>query len=151
MLRPGDAAPEVALTDQHGRPFRLSALRGRNVVLFFYPRANTLVCTKEACSFRDRYEEFAAADTEVVGISRDAQDTQFRFAQRWDLPFVLLCDTEAAAERAFGVGKWMGLLRDRITFVIDRSGIIVAVIEGRFLAEHHVREALKALAGQRSL
>lgn len=152
MLGPGDLAPEVDLNDQHGRPIRLSSLRGRkNVVLFFYPRANTAVCTKEACSFRDHFAEFVASDTEVIGISADGQDAQSRFARQWALPFILLCDTEDVAARAFGIRRWLGILRNRITFVIDRSGRITAVITGRFLAEHHVREALTALRHQRSV
>lgn len=151
MLGPGDLAPEVDLNDQHGRPFRLSSLRGhKNVVLFFYPRANTAVCTREACSFRDRFDEFVAADAEVIGISSDGPEAQSRFARQWALPFMLLSDIEDAAARAFGIRKWLGILRNRITFVIDRSGRITAVIEGRFLAEHHVREALTALKVQRS-
>jgi thioredoxin-dependent peroxiredoxin len=145
MLKAGNPAPELELIDQHGKPFRLSQLRGKNVVLFFYPKADTSICTKEACSFRDHYEAFAAQDTEVVGISSDPQDAQFRFAQRWQLPFRLLCDTENRAAKAFGVSKWLGLMKNRVTFVIDRSGHVRSVIEARFEAERHVREALAAL------
>lgn len=146
MLQPGDHAPEVELCDQHGRPFRLSALKGsRNAVLFFYPKANSAICTKEACAFRDRYADFAAHDTEVIGISTDGQEEQFRFAQQRQLPFTLLCDTEEQAARAFGVHRWMGLFKNRVTFVIDRNGVIAASIRGRFLADHHVEEALRAL------
>jgi peroxiredoxin Q/BCP len=152
MLQAGDPAPEFTLKDQNGEAFSLSSLRGRkNAVLFFYPRADTALCTKEACAFRDHFEEFAAADTEVIGISRDGQEAQFRFAERWKLPFRLLCDPNGDAERAFGVKQWLNILRNRITFVIDRSGTISAVIEGRFLAEHHVREALKAVRDQRKV
>jgi thioredoxin-dependent peroxiredoxin len=145
MLKVGSPAPELELIDQFGESFRLSQLRGKYVVLFFYPKANTSVCTKEACSFRDHFEEFAAKDTEVVGVSHDPQHDQFRFAQRWNLPFRLLCDTENTAAKAFGVTKWLGLMSNRVTFVIDRSGRIRSVIEARFHAERHVREALAAL------
>ncbi len=146
MLTPGNQAPELVLCDQHGKRFRLSDLRGhKSVVLFFYPKADTTVCTMQACSFRDHFEEFAAIGTEVVGISTDDQDSQFRFAKKWKLPFTLLCDTDEVATRAFGVSKWLGIIKNRITFVIDRSGIVRAVIEGRFRSESHVREALKAL------
>jgi thioredoxin-dependent peroxiredoxin len=145
MLKAGNPAPELELFDQHGNPFRLSQLRGKNVVLFFYPKADTLICTKEACSFRDHLEEFAAHDTEVVGISNDPQDAQFRFAKRWSLPFRLLCDTENKAAKVFGITKWLGLVANRVTFVIDRTGQIRSVIEARFEAERHVREALAAL------
>jgi peroxiredoxin Q/BCP len=146
MLKPGDLAPDLELEDQHGQLFRLGDLRGKsNAVLFFYPKANTAICTKEACAFRDHFEEFAAHDCAVVGISHDARDAQFRFAQRWRLPYTLLCDTEGKAEAAFGLTRWLGLLRNRVTFVIDKQGRVQAVINGRFKAEHHVREALKAL------
>lgn len=152
MLQPGDRPTDFTLTDQFGQPFSLSSLHGKkNAVLFFYPRANTALCTKEACAFRDHYEDFASADTEVIGISRDGQEAQFRFAEQWKLPFRLLCDPQGDAERAFGVKQWLNILRNRVTFVIDRSGTIAAVIEGRFLAEHHVLEALKAVGAQRSL
>ena len=146
MLTPGNQAPELVLGDQNGAPFRLSDLRDhKNVVLFFYPKADTTVCTMQACSFRDHYEEFVASGTAVVGISTDDQDAQFRFAKKWKLPFTLLCDTDEVGMRAFGVPKWMGIIKNRITFVIDRSGVVRAVIEGRFRSEGHVREALEAL------
>ncbi len=146
MLKPGELAPEFELEDQHGNLFRLGDLRGKSsAVLFFYPKANTTVCTLEACAFRDHFEEFVAHDCTVVGISHDEREVQFQFAQRWRLPFILLCDTSGKAEAAFGLSRWMGLLRDRVTFVIDKQGLVRATIHGRFQAEHHVREALKAL------
>lgn len=147
MLKQGDLTPDLELEDQHGQLFRLGDLRGKsNAVLFFYPKANTAVCTLEACAFRDHFEEFAAQDCTVVGISHDEREAQFRFAQRWRLPFTLLCDTSGKAEAAFGLSRWLGLLRNRVTFVIDKQGLVQAVIHGRFQAEHHVREALKALS-----
>lgn len=146
MLKPGSLAPEVALDDQHGTPFRLSALRGRkNAVLFFYPKDETAICTKEACAFRDSYADFMATDTEVVGISDDDMASHRGFAQHWRLPFTLLSDVEGRARKAFGVGRWLGLLRGRATFVIDKQGVVRAVIEDRFNAERHVRDALAAL------
>lgn len=148
MLKPGSLAPEVALADQHGTPFRLSALRGhKNAVLFFYPKDETAICTKEACAFRDSYADFMATDTEVVGISDDDTASHRGFAQHWRLPFTLLSDVEGRARKAFGVGRWLGLLRGRATFVIDKQGVVRAVIEDRFNAERHVRDALAALRG----
>lgn len=127
--------------------FYLADLCGRkNAVIFFYPRANTAICTREACAFRDHFEEFVSARTEVIGISDDAPAEQARFADRFHLPFPLLSDTRHQARDAFGVGKWMGLLKNRITFVVDTDGYVRAVINARFFAEHHVREALKTLA-----
>lgn len=152
MLRAGDHAPDLSLPDQHGRMVRLSELRGRgNAVVFFYPKADTAVCTVEACSFRDHYEEFMSADTVVIGISADDGDAQLRFAQRWQLPFPLLSDRAGVARKAFGVGRWMGAFRNRITFVIDREGMVRHVVAARFNAHRHVHEALASLRDQRSL
>lgn len=146
MLKPGDRAPEVVAFDQHGEPFTLSsALGAKHVVLFFYPKAETRVCTQEACSFRDHYEAFMSAEATVIGISHDPVEKQRRFAQRYQLPFRLLSDPDGTAARTFGLTKWMGLLNDRVTFVIDRTGIIRAVVQGRFRSEHHVQEALENL------
>lgn len=148
MLKPGSRAPEVVLNDQHGAAFRLSALHGhKNAVLFFYPRDETAICTKEACAFRDSYADFMAADTAVIGISDDDTASHHGFAQHWRLPFTLLSDVEGRARKAFGVGRWLGLLPGRATFVIDKQGIVRAVIDDRFNAERHVRDALAALRG----
>lgn len=150
MLKAGSPAPEVALDDQHGRPFRLSSLRGhRNVVLFFYPKDGTSICTKEACAFRDSYADFVRHDTEVIGISDDDAASHQGFAQHWRLPFTLLSDVGGQARKAFGVDRWLGLLPGRATFVIDKAGIVRAVVNDRFRAERHVREALQALRDER--
>lgn len=149
MLKPGSQAPEIALDDQDGRPFRLSDLRGRrNAVVFFYPKDDTAICTKEACGFRDRYADLTAHDTEVIGISDDGQASHRAFADRWRLPFTLLSDPEGRARKAYGVDRWLGLLRGRMTFVIDREGIVRAVIDDRFQADRHVQGALAAIRDQ---
>ena len=146
MIKPGETAPDFTLSDQDGVPFTLSAeLAHGPLVLFFYPKAETHVCTLEACSFRDHYEAFMSAEATVIGISHDPVETQRRFAQRYQLPFRLLSDPDGTAARAFGLTKWLGLLNDRVTFVIDRTGIIRAVVQGRFRSEHHVQEALENL------
>jgi thioredoxin-dependent peroxiredoxin len=149
MLKPGSPAPEVVLHDQHGRVFRLSLLHGsKNAVLFFYPKDETAICTKEACAFRDSYEAFVASDTVVIGISDDDVASHQGFAEHWRLPFTLLSDTDGRARKAFGVDRWLGLLRGRATFVIDKQGIIRAVVNDRFSAERHVNDALAAIRDQ---
>ena len=151
MLRPGTPAPDLELRDRHGRLFRLSSLKGhKNAVLFFYPNDNGMVCTKEACAFRDAFEEFVGLGTVVIGVSRQGQASHERFARQFDLPFELLCDEQGDAHKAFGVGRWLMLLSDRITFVIDRQGIIRATVQSMLSAQVHVRKALRALEDQRS-
>jgi peroxiredoxin Q/BCP len=146
MLIPGTKAPEIALPDQHGRPFSLNALRGsKNVVLFFYPNDNGLVCTKEACAFRDAYEEFRSADTEVVGISVQDGASHRAFAERHRLPFILLTDAEETAREAYHVGRFLGVLRHRVTYVIDKEGTVRAAIKDMLDGTRHVREALGAI------
>ena len=141
----GGTAPDFALPDKDGKVVRLSDFRGRPVVLYFYPADFTFVCTREACNFRDSYEEFRGLDAEIIGISSDPGHVHREFAEDNRLPFPLLTDHGAKARRAYGVTRWMGVLTDRITFVIDAQGKIARRIEGRFRAKKHVREALDAL------
>lgn len=148
MLTPGTPAPELELPDQHGRPFKLSALRGvKNVVLFFYPNDNGPVCTREACAFRDAYEDFKDTGTEVVGISVQDSASHAAFAGRYRLPFILLADVDETARNAYQVGRFLGIMRHRVTYVIDKQGIIRAATKDMLDGERHVREALEALRG----
>lgn len=150
MLRPGDRAPDVDLHDAAGRSFSLAALRGvKNVVVFFYPKDGTYLCTREACAFRDRYEEFVAAGAVVVGISEDDAASHERFAERYDLPYTLLTDIGGGVRKAYGVSGLLGLLKGRATFVIDRTGVIRHVVRETFNAQAHVDEALATLHRQR--
>ncbi|HEY0977559.1 MAG TPA: peroxiredoxin [Flavobacteriales bacterium] len=150
MLTIGSPIPDVTLKGPDGRDFPLRSLRGRETVLFFYPKDDSPICTKEACSFRDSYEDFLAMGAEVVGISDDDADSHRRFAQRWSLPFTLLTDEGGKARNAFGIGRFLGVLKGRATFVVDRDGIIRAVIDDRFRARAHVQQALESLRAQRA-
>ncbi|MBK8582087.1 MAG: peroxiredoxin [Flavobacteriales bacterium] len=148
MLKPGDPAPEVELQDQNGNSFRLSALRGNGpVVLYFYPKDNTPVCTKEACTFRDDHSAFSVLGATVIGISEDDSSSHRAFAERYKLPFTLLSDPGDVAFLAFGLQRFLGL-KERATFMIDEKGLIRAVISSRLNAGKHVREALAALRDQ---
>ncbi|MCI1752194.1 MAG: peroxiredoxin [Flavobacteriales bacterium] len=148
MLKPGDRAPDVELLDQNGHPFLLSSLRGKGpVVLYFYPKDDTPVCTKEACTFRDDHSAFADLGATIIGISKDDSSSHRAFAERYKLPFTLLSDLEDAAFHAFGLQRFLGL-KERATFVIDEKGLIRAVISSRLNAGKHVREALAALRDQ---
>lgn len=149
MPRTGDTAPELALADAGGQVFRLSDHRGRSpVVVFFYPKDDTFMCTREACAFRDRHAEFTALGAVVVGISDDDAASHQRFATAHALPYPLLSDPGGAARRAYGAVGPFGL-RARVTFVIDAEGRILHIIRDRLRAQVHVDEALDALKAQR--
>ncbi len=145
----GDPAPEIELPDEAGRPFRLSSFRGRNVVLYFYPKANTSGCTKESCEFRDTSKQFAKADTVIVGVSPDKPYAQSSFKSKFELPFTLLADTEHKAAEAYGVWKeksmygrkYMGI--ERTTFLIDKAGKIAKIFP-KVKVEGHAEEVLAA-------
>jgi len=150
MPRVGEQAPELALKDAAGNTFRLSDHRGRSpVVLFFYPKDNTYVCTREACAFRDRYEEFRTLGAVVVGISDDDEASHQRFADSHALPYPLLSDPGGAARKAFGATGPFGWMKARVTFVIDREGRVLHLVRDRLRAQVHVDEALEALRAQR--
>ena len=142
----GDAAPELTLSTQSGEQIRLADYRGKKaVVVFFYPKDGTPVCTKEACAFRDAYEDFVEAGAVVIGVSGDSATRHQAFASNHRLPFVLVSDKDGKARRAFGVPKSMGLLPGRVTYVIDREGIVRHLFISQFAADRHVQEALDAI------
>lgn len=142
----GDELPDIALPDADGHAVSLSDFRGdKNLVLFFYPKDQTPGCTKEACAFRDAYEDFRAADTEVIGISSDGPESHQAFAAKHGLPFRLLCDEGGQVRAALGVPKTLGLFDGRVTFVVDREGVVRHVFNSQVQATRHVREALDAL------
>jgi peroxiredoxin Q/BCP len=142
----GDAAPELELSTHSGEQITLADYRGkRAVVVFFYPKDGSPVCTKEACAFRDAYEDFVEAGAVVIGVSGDSADRHQAFASNHRLPFVLVSDRDGEARRAFGVPKLMGLLPGRVTYVIDREGIVRHVFSSSFAADRHVKEALEAI------
>jgi len=151
MLAAGNQAPDLTLPDAQGRPVRLSERwRDKHVVLFFYPKDHTPVCTKEACAFRDHYEEFLQVGTAVIGISDDDAASHASFTNTYRLPYTLLTDTGGVARKAFDVPRFLGLLRGRATFVIEKGGRVRMAFNDRFGAESHVRAALAALEDQRS-
>src|SRR5215471_17922157 len=105
MLQEGDKAPDIRLQTDKGEEFRLSDLKGKRVVLYFYPKADTPGCTTEACEFRDDLKSFSKKGTAVVGISPDKPAAQARFKEKYDLPFTLLADENKAAAEAYGVWR----------------------------------------------
>ncbi len=142
----GDPAPDLTLATHAGDDVSLADYRGKQaVVLFFYPKDGTPVCTKEACSFRDAYEDFVEAGAAVIGVSGDSASRHQAFAASHRLPFLLISDADGRVRRAFGVPKSMGLFPGRVTYVIDREGIVRHVFNSQFAAERHVSEALEVV------
>lgn len=149
MLSIGSNAPAIILPDQDGTPYHLATAWARGpVVLFFYPKADSLVCTKEACAFRDAYADLQAHNATIVGISRDGTEAQKAFAERWQLPFVLLSDKDGVATKAYKATGLFGLMPGRVTYVIDSRGIIFSAHDGLLQSDAHVQSALKALDAQ---
>jgi peroxiredoxin Q/BCP len=134
MLEVGMKAPDFTLSDKDGNPVTLSDLRGRRVVVYFYPKDNTPGCTRQACAFGAHYEEFQKRGITVIGISRDSVASHEKFAAKYGLPFILLSDPDRVAIEAYGVwqekklaGK-VGMGVVRTTFLVDEDGNIAAVM-----------------------
>ena len=143
----GDPVPKFELFDKNGDPRSIDEFVGhKNLVVYFYPKDETPGCISEACSFRDRYIEFLKHDCEVIGISYDSTENHRKFADHYQLPFVLLSDPKRRVAKLFGVAKvWLGLVPGRSTFIINKSGILVARYDHQLFAKKHVSEALEAL------
>ena len=144
-LKTGDRVPEFSLKDQTGADFVLGDALGKKVlIIYFYPKDETPGCTAEACAFRDEYEEFVQAGAEVIGVSADSVDSHHRFAVNRRLPFPLLSDPNNTARQRFGVTPTLfGLIPGRVTFVVDKTGIIRHVFDSQLRATKHVSEALR--------
>jgi peroxiredoxin Q/BCP len=146
IVEVGTAAPDFSLPSGDGRQVSLTDFKGkRNVVLYFYPADETRGCTAEACSFRDNYEAFAEAGAEVIGISSDSPESHRRFSAHHNLPFVLLSDTDKRVRKLYGVPSTFGLLPGRVTYIIDKSGIVRHIFDSQFQPKKHIEEALKVL------
>ena len=152
MLNVGDTAPDFTVADQSGETVNLSDLRGKKVALFFYPKADTPGCTKEACGFRDIYRDFDSTNTVLLGISPDTSEDQQKFAVKYDLPMRLLADADHSIAEQYGAWgeknnygkKYMGI--NRSTFIIDEEGKIARVFK-RVKPEIHADEVLKFVKG----
>jgi peroxiredoxin Q/BCP len=142
----GSKAPDFTLPSQSGEMVNLKDFLDRKpVVLFFYPKDDTPGCTKEACAFRDDYEEFRKLDCEVIGISSDSVESHKSFARKHGLPFTLLSDEGGKVRTLYGVPNTFGFLPGRVTYVIDKEGVVRHVFSSQLGMEKHVQEALEAL------
>jgi peroxiredoxin Q/BCP len=140
----GDVAPDFTLPDQDGQPASLAdLLRDGCLVLYFYPKDDTPGCTVEACLFRDENQTFADAGARVVGVSSDSVESHRSFADKCRIPFTLLSDRGGAVRARFGVPRTLGLIDGRVTYVIDRRGIVRHVFNSQIRARKHVEEALR--------
>lgn len=150
MPQAGDTAPDFEVLTDEGKSLKLSDLRGKNVILYFYPRADTPGCTKEACSFRDSFPRFSTQEAVVLGVSTDDVKAQSKFKQKYHLPFTLLADTDKDIHAKYGTWveksmygkKYMGTARS--TFIIGPDGKIVKVFEN-VKPDGHAEEVLAAL------
>jgi peroxiredoxin Q/BCP len=146
ILKAGDRAPDFTLPSSGGQSVTLSKLYAdKTVVVFFYPKDDTVGCTIEACGFRDSYETFVEAGAEVVGISSDTIASHERFAEKHKLPMTLLSDADGKVRALFGVKSTLGLMPGRATFVIDRNGVVRHAFASQLRAGAHVGEALSVV------
>jgi peroxiredoxin Q/BCP len=145
-IREGDPAPDFAAVTHTGETISLAQFRDRSaVVLFFYPRDESPICTKEVCSFRDSYEDFVDAGAVVIGVSGDDAESHRSFVASQRLPFPLISDTDGALRKAFGVPKTLGLLPGRVTYVIARQGIVQLVFSAQLASAEHMERALEVV------
>ena len=142
----GSAAPDFTLPSQSREMVSLRDFLGKKpIVLFFYPKDNTLGCTKEVCSFRDSFEELGNLNAEVIRISSDSVDSHKGFAEKHKLPFTLLSDQGGKVRRLYGVPSTLGIFAGRVTYVIDQEGVVRHVFFSQLGVEKHIQEALEAL------
>lgn len=146
MIQIGDKIPDFQLNNQSGLKFRLYDIIGaKNVVLFFYPKDDSPGCSREACAFRDSHEVFQEYDAEVIGISSDTIASHKRFIAKYDLPYTLLSDDNGRIRKLFGIPKTMGIIEGRVTYVIDKKGIVCHLFNSQMNFKKHVKEALSIL------
>jgi peroxiredoxin Q/BCP len=145
-VKVGDKSPDFTLPSQMGDNVTLSEFLGKkNVVLYFYPKDETAGCTKEACTFRDNYEQLTSLGAEVLGISGQSVESHKSFATHYGLPFILLADINNKVRELYGVPSTMGIIPGRVTYIIDKKGIVRHIFVSQTQAQRHVEEAKKTL------
>ena len=146
VVKVGDKAPDFTLPSQMGDDVTLSEFFGKkNIVLYFYPKDETTGCTKEACTFRDNYEELTKLGAEVLGVSGQSVESHKSFASHYGLPFILLSDEGNKVRELYGVPSSMGIIPGRVTYIIDKKGVVRHIFNSQTQAQKHVEEAKKTL------
>jgi thioredoxin-dependent peroxiredoxin len=145
-LKMGDKVPDFTLPASSGKDFVFSKELGKKIiVLYFYPKDFTSGCTAEACTFRDEYDVFKKAGAEVIGVSSDTMESHLKFIKAEKLPFVLLSDVKGEVRKLFKVKSTIGVMPGRVTFIIDKKGIVRDVFSNQFEAKKHIENALKVI------
>jgi peroxiredoxin Q/BCP len=145
-IKVGDKAPDFTLNSATGEKVSLKDFYGKkSVVLYFYPKDDTPGCTAESCAFRDSYEVFKEAGAEVIGVSGDSQQSHQQFARKYNLPFILLSDSDNKLRQLYGVPATLFILPGRVTYVIDKQGVVRHIFDSMMDFKGHVEESLKTL------
>ena len=145
-IQVGDNAPDFSAIDTQGKLFNSETILGKKpFVIYFYPKDDTRVCTVQACSFRDQYQDFTALGAEVIGVSSDSLQSHQKFSSRYKLPFILLSDADKKLRKLFEVpNDLLGLIPGRVTYVIDKEGIIKLIFNS-MSGKIHIEKALEIL------
>lgn len=145
-IKVGDQVPDFSLPSQTGKMVNISDLIGKkSLVIYFYPKDDTPGCTAESCAFRDSYEVFTDAGAEVIGISADSPQSHQQFAQKYNLPFTLLSDSDNRVRKLFGVPATLFVLPGRVTYIIDKEGIVKHIFDSMLDFKAHVTESLNTI------
>jgi thioredoxin-dependent peroxiredoxin len=145
-IKVGDKAPDFTLNSATGEKVSLKDFYGKkSVVLYFYPKDDTPGCTAESCAFRDSYEVFKEAGAEVIGVSGDSPQSHQQFARKYNLPFILLSDSDNKLRQSYGVPATLFILPGRVTYVIDKQGVVRHIFDSMMNFKGHVEESLKTL------
>ena len=148
-LKVGDRIPQFHAKDTNGNDFNSQSIIGKQaVVIYFYPKDETRICTEQACSFRDNYQEFKDLGAEVIGISADSVQSHIKFKSKYNLPFILLSDSDKKIRKLFGVSNDLLFIPGRETFVADKNGIIQMVFNSAREGTMHIEKALETLKKQ---
>jgi thioredoxin-dependent peroxiredoxin len=147
-ILPGDKLPHFILNNENHEPIDISVLKGKFLILFFYPKDDTPGCVKEACSFRDSFVDLIDAGAVVYGVSSDKPDIHAEFKLKYRLPYSLLSDTSGELRKLLGVpNDLFGLIPGRVTYIFDPEGILIKEFKSQLLPHKHVKEALKVIKG----
>jgi len=146
VIKIGDKAPSFQLPDSGGNTVSSAEFISKtNLVVYFYVKDFTPGCTRETCSFRDSYQAFKNLGAEVIGISSDSKASHDAFAKKHQVPFILLADQDGSVKKAFGVKRTLGILPGRVTFLIDKRGVVRHVFSSQTRMDSHVEEVLRVL------